>query len=116
MALRLERLSSIAFERRLDLVTPTTQTCFVVAPEALGAACRQRVFRLLLQLPIRDQVFTAFVDFHENGQHRCPSVHFGLLSSSSRSAMTRVAMDAQHRLGNTRLVREASANQRVSRR
>jgi len=25
-------------------------------------------------------------------------------------------MDAQHRLGNTRLVREASANQRLSRR
>src|SRR6267142_1382262 len=87
VALRFQSLSSIMLESRLYLVTRTCQTRVVVAPEALDAACCQRAFCLFLEIPARDQVLAAFVDFQNNRQHRRPSVHSRLLGSSTRPDM-----------------------------
>src|SRR6266850_3087492 len=92
VALRFQSLSSIMLESRLYLVTRTCQTRVVVAPEALDAACCQRAFCLFLEIPARDQVLAAFVDFQNNRQHRRPSVHSRLLGSSTRPDMSRAAV------------------------
>src|SRR5216117_3286714 len=51
-----------------------SQARLVVPPEPFDATCCQCVFRVLLQLPTRDQVFTAFVYIQDYRQHRRPSV------------------------------------------
>src|SRR6266571_6884337 len=51
-----------------------SQARLVVPPEPFDATCCQCVFRVLLQLPTRDQVFTAFVYIQDDRQHRRPSV------------------------------------------
>src|SRR5438128_8911035 len=83
LALRFQSLSSVTFESCLHSVARTSQACLVVPPEPFDAACRERAFRVLLQLPARDQVLTTFVYVQNDRQHRRPSVHFSLLVSST---------------------------------
>src|SRR5712692_9712572 len=75
-ALRFQCLSSVTFEGCLHAVARTSQARLVVPPEPFDATCCKRVFRVLLQLPTRDQVLTTFVYIQNNRQHRRPSVHF----------------------------------------
>src|SRR5437879_6057149 len=76
LALRFQSLSSVTFEGCLHSVARTSQARLVVPPEPFDAICCKRIFRLLLQLPTRDQVLTAFVYIQNDRQHRRPSVHF----------------------------------------
>src|SRR5207249_4457941 len=76
LALRFQSPSSVTFEGCLHSVARASQARLVKPPEPLGATCCKRVFRVLLQLPIRDQVLTAFVYLQNDRQHRRPSVHF----------------------------------------
>src|SRR5436309_5239649 len=76
LALRFQSLSSVTFEGCLHSVARTSQARLVVPPELFDATCRKCVFRMLLQVPTRDQVFTAFVYIQNDRQHRRPSVHF----------------------------------------
>src|SRR2546429_8865782 len=76
LALRFQSLSSVTFQGCLHSVARTSQACLVVPPELFDATCRKCVFRMLLQVPTRDQVFTAFVYIQNDRQHRRPSVHF----------------------------------------
>src|SRR2546422_5275699 len=85
LALRFQSLSSVAFEGCLHSVARTRQARLVVPPEPFDAIFCKRVFRVLLQLPTRDQVLTAFVYIQNDRQHRRPSIHFHLLVSSHRS-------------------------------
>src|SRR3989454_4827484 len=75
-ALRFQCLSSVTFEGCLHAVARTSQARLVVPSEPFDATCCKRVFRVLLQLPTRDQVLTTFVYIQNNRQHRRPSVHF----------------------------------------
>src|SRR5207244_2296196 len=68
LALRFQSLSSVTFEGCLHSVARTRQARLVVPPEPFDAIFCKRVFRVLLQLPTRDQVLTAFVYFQLNGQ------------------------------------------------
>src|SRR5437870_8050427 len=85
IALRLQSLSSVAFEGGSYLATRTGQTRLVIAPQTFGTTCGQRALRLLLELPPRDQILTGFVNLDDNRQHRRSSVHFRLLISSSQA-------------------------------
>src|SRR5712692_11180282 len=76
LALRFQSPSSVTFESCLHSVARTSQARLVVPPEPFDATCCKCVFRVLLQLPTRDQVFTAFVYIQNDRQHRRPSVHF----------------------------------------
>src|SRR2546426_6870792 len=76
LALRFQSLSSVTFEGCLHSVARTRQARLVVPPEPFDAIFCKRVFRVLLQLPTRDQVLTAFVYIQNDRQHRRPSVHF----------------------------------------
>src|SRR2546426_12251662 len=76
LALRFQSLSSVTFEGCLHSVARTRQARLVVPPEPFDAILCKRVFRVLLQLPTRDQVLTAFVYIQNDRQHRRPSVHF----------------------------------------
>src|SRR2546422_3377310 len=83
LALRLQSLSSVTFEGCRHVVARTSQARLVVPPEPFDATCPKRAFRLLLQIPSRDQVLTAFLHLQNDRQHRRPSVHFHLLVSST---------------------------------
>src|SRR5215470_10216073 len=83
LTLRFQRLSSITFEGCRHSVARTSQARLVVPPEPFDATGCQRVFRMLLQRPTRDQVFTAFVDIQDDSQHRRPSVRCHLRASST---------------------------------
>src|SRR2546427_52414 len=84
LALRFQSLSSVTFEGCLHSVARTSQARLVIPPEPFGATCCERAFRVLLQLPIRDQVLTALVDIQNDRQHRRPSVHFPKPSETPR--------------------------------
>src|SRR5713101_6444517 len=81
LALRFQSPSSVTFESCLHSVARTSQARLVAPPEPFDATCRERAFRVLLQLPARDQVLTSFVYVQNDRQHRRPSVHFILLVS-----------------------------------
>src|SRR2546428_9837797 len=68
---RLSR-SRVVFTR----LARTSQACLVVSPEPFDATCWERALRVLLQLPARDQVLTAFVYVQNDRQHRRASIHF----------------------------------------
>src|SRR5436190_6915384 len=64
------------FESCLHSLARTSQACLVVSPEPFDATCWERALRVLLQLPTRDQVLTAFVYVQNDRQHRRASIHF----------------------------------------
>src|SRR5438128_5344705 len=78
IALRLQSLSSVAFEGGSYLATRTGQTRLVIAPQAFGTTCAQRALRLLLELPPRDQILTAFVNLAPTAPLAAPASHFPL--------------------------------------
>src|SRR2546428_12931852 len=81
---RLSR-SRVVFTR----LARTSQACLVVSPEPFDATCCERALRVLLQLPTRDQVLTAFVYIQNDRQHRPPSVLFHPPSLPSPSSVFR---------------------------
>src|SRR6266511_254484 len=79
LALRFQGLSSVTFEGCLHSVAGTSQARLVVPSEPFDPTCCERVFRVLLQLPTRDQVLATFVYIQNDCQHCRASVHFILL-------------------------------------